>query len=104
MALPEDEQKAYEHYKDDLRYQASMFESSFGDGYNEGKVEGNAEGKEEGINEATKNIALNLLKKGTSIEIIAEVTGLLKSEIEQLLQKTKVIYAEGDATVTGAWE
>jgi len=56
-----------------------MFESSFGDGYNEGKVEG--------INQTTKNIALNLLKKGTSIEIIAEVTGLLKSEIEQLLQK-----------------
>ena len=80
MALPEEEQKAYEHYKDDLRYQASMFESSFGDGYNEGK--------EEGINEATKNIALKLLKKGTSIEIIAEVTGLLASEIERLLQKT----------------
>ena len=37
MKLPEDEQKAYEHYKDDLHYQASMFESSFGDGYNEGK-------------------------------------------------------------------
>ena len=32
LKLPEDEQKAYEHYKDDLRYQASMFESSFGAG------------------------------------------------------------------------
>ncbi|MEE9339488.1 MAG: hypothetical protein V3U87_15555 [Methylococcaceae bacterium] len=37
MKLPEEKQKAYEHYKDDLHYQASMFESSFGDGYYEGK-------------------------------------------------------------------
>lgn len=37
MKLPEDEQKAYEHYKEDLHYQASMFESSFGDGYSEGE-------------------------------------------------------------------
>lgn len=29
-----------EAYKEDLRYQASMFESSFGDGYSEGKREG----------------------------------------------------------------
>jgi len=47
MKLPEDEQKAYQHYKDDLHYQASMFESSFGDGYNEGKAEGVAQGKTE---------------------------------------------------------
>ena len=59
MKLPEDEQKAYEHYKDDLHYQASMFESSFGNGYSEGK----AEGIVEGINQTTKNIALNLAKK-----------------------------------------
>jgi predicted transposase/invertase (TIGR01784 family) len=79
MKLPEDEQKAYEHYKDDLHYQASMFESSFGDGYYEGKVEG--------INETTKNIALNLAKEGTSIEIIAKVTGLPELDIKQILQK-----------------
>jgi predicted transposase/invertase (TIGR01784 family) len=70
-------QKAYEHYKDDLHYQASMFESSFGDGYNEGKVEGIVEG----INQTTKNIALNLAKEGTTIEIIAKVTGLSEADI-----------------------
>lgn len=80
MKLPEDEQKAYAHYKEDLHYQASMFESSFGDGYNEGKAEG--------ITEATKNIALNLAKEGTAIEIITKVTGLQESEIKQILQKT----------------
>jgi len=87
MKLPEDEQKAYEHYKDDLHYQASMFESSFGDGYNEGKAEGKAEGIVEGINQTTKNIALNLVRKGTTIEIIAEVTGLSEADINQILQK-----------------
>ena len=87
MKLPEDEQKAYEHYKDDLHYQASIFESSYGDGYYEGKVEGKVEGKTEGINEATKNIAFNLAKEGTTIEIIAKVTGLPESDIKQMLQK-----------------
>ena len=84
MKLPEDEQKAYEHYKDDLHYQASMFESSFGDGYSEGK----AEGIVEGINQTTKNIALNLAKEGATIEIIAKVTGLSEADIKQLLQKS----------------
>ena len=56
-----------------------MFESSFGDGFYEGKAEG--------INEATKNIAINLAKKGTTIEVIAEVTGLPESDVKHILQK-----------------
>jgi len=89
MKLPEDEQKAYEHYKDDLRYQASMFESFFGDGYNEGKAEGKAEGMVDGIKQTTKNIAINLAKEGTAIETIAKVTGLLESDIKQILQQLR---------------
>ena len=95
MKLPEDEQKAYEHYQDDLHYQASMFESSFGDGYSEGEnvgiekgIEKGIEiGIEQGIEQTTKTIALNLAKKGTAIEIIAEVTGLPEPEIKRILQK-----------------
>ncbi len=64
-----------------------MFESSFGDGYNEGKTEGKAEGIVEGINQTTKNIAFNLVRKGATIEIIAEVTGLSEADINQILQK-----------------
>ena len=79
LKLSEDEQIAYEHYKDDLHYQASMFESSFGDGYNEGKAEG--------INQTTKNIALNLAKEGTTIALIAKVTRLSEADIKQILQK-----------------
>ena len=81
MKLPEDEQKAYEHYQDDLHYQASIFESSFGDGYYEGEVIG----MEKGIEQATKNIALNLAKEGTTVEIIAKVTGLSELDIKQIL-------------------
>jgi len=70
-----------------LHYQASIFESSFGDGYNEGEVIGIEKGIEIGIEQTTKNIALNLAKEGTSIEIIAKVTGLSESDIKQILQK-----------------
>ena len=101
MKLPEDEQKAYEHYQDDLHYQASIFESSFGDGYYEGEVIGmekgigigreqgigigREQGVEIGIAQTTKNIALNLAKEGTTVEIIAKVTGLSELDIKQIL-------------------
>ena len=84
MKLPEDEQKAYEHYKDDLHYQASIFESSFGDGYSEGKAEGKAQGIIEGVSQTTKNIAINLIKEGTNVEVIAKVTGLSAAEIKHI--------------------
>ena len=93
MKLPEDEQKAYEHYQDDLHYQASLFESSFGDGYYEGEVigieKGIGIGREQGVEigreQMTKNIAFNLAKEGTTLEIIAKVTGLSQSDIKQIL-------------------
>jgi predicted transposase/invertase (TIGR01784 family) len=84
MKLPEDEQKAYEHYKDDLHYQASMFESSFGDGYSEGKSVGIEEGMEKGVEQTTKAIALKLIQQGATIEAIAAVTGLSANAIEHL--------------------
>ncbi len=89
MKLPEDEQKAYEHYKDDLHYQASMFESSFGDGYNEGEAAGMEKGIEKGIEmgveKTTKTIALKLMQQGVTIENIAAVTGLSVTVVEQLI-------------------
>ena len=91
MKLPEDEQKAYEHYKEDLHYQASMFESSFGDGYYEGKkkgkLEGKAEGKAEGKTEATKQMVLSMAKKGMAIEIISDITRLPIDKIELIIER-----------------
>jgi len=91
MKLPEEEQKAYNHYQDDLHYQASMFQSTFVDGYEEGKEvgkeEGKAEGKLEGRLETAKQIALNLAKQNMSIETITEVTGLTEAEVKSILER-----------------
>jgi predicted transposase/invertase (TIGR01784 family) len=92
MKLPEDEQKAYEHYKDDLHYQASMFESSFGDGYNEGKVIG----IEQGIEQTTKTIALKLIQQGVSIETITAVTGLSVEVVEYLINQVPTWHVSSD--------
>lgn len=40
LKLSPEERQGYERYKDDLHYQASMYESSFVDGYREGRQEG----------------------------------------------------------------
>jgi predicted transposase/invertase (TIGR01784 family) len=93
MKLSEEEQKAYDHYKEDLHYQASMFESSFGDGYgdgykegkDEGRIEGKKEGRVEGQQEAIKQMVIAMEQKKYTIETIAEITGLTKTEIEKIL-------------------
>ena len=77
MKLPEEERKAYEHYKDDLHYQASMFESSYGDGYHTGKEE------------TTRAIARKLIEQGATIEIIKAVTGLSGTAIEDLVKSVQ---------------
>ena len=79
MKLPEEEQKAYEHYKEDLHYQASMFESSFGDGYYEGKKKGKTE--------ATKQMVLSMAQKGMAIEIISDITRLPIGKIELIIER-----------------
>ena len=48
MKLPDAERQAYERYLDDLHYQASMVQSSYGIGILEGRKEGRAEGRAEG--------------------------------------------------------
>ena len=62
-----------------------MFESSFGDGYYEGEVIGIEKGIKKGIEQTTKNIAVNLAKEGTTVEIIAKVTGLSELDVKQIL-------------------
>ena len=81
MQLPEEEQKAYAHYKDDLHYQASMFESSFGDGYKEGEKKGEKNGEAK----ATRKMVLNMKKKGITVDLISEITGLTIVDINLLL-------------------
>ena len=87
MKLPEEEQKAYDHYKDDLHYQASMFESSFGDGYGVGHKEGEAIGEVKGEAKATRQMVFNMAKKELSIEIIAGISGLTEKEVKLILDE-----------------
>jgi len=68
MKLPEQERIAYQRYLDDLSYQASMVQSSYGIGVIEG-------GKEKAV-----AIARALKAKGIPDEVIAETTGLTLDE------------------------
>jgi len=84
MKLPENEQKAYKRYLEDLSYQASMFQSTYVVGLMEGRKEGRKEGKEEGRKEGKEAVALNAIQLGLSEETIVQITGLSIEEIREL--------------------
>ena len=78
LKLPYDERIAYERYRDDLHYQASMVESTY--------TIGMKKGEKKGVNRvAQKLIYAGLL----DVADIAEVTGLTIKEIEILKTETK---------------
>ncbi len=73
LKLPEEEQIAYEKYRDDLHYQASMVESTY--------TIGIKKGEKQGVN----RVAQKLISAGQlEIADIAEATGLTVEEIENL--------------------
>jgi len=76
MKLPASERRAYQRYLDDLSYQASMVESSYGIG--------RKEGREEGREEATIAMARALKQKGVPLETIAFASRLSMEAIERL--------------------
>lgn len=78
MKLPEEEQKAYAHYQDDLHYQASMFESSFEDGYREGEARGKVE--------TTQQMILNMQANGIPLQVMMNVSGLSEDEIQKIVE------------------
>jgi len=81
LKLSEQERRAYERYKDDLHYQASMFESSYTVGFMKGEEKGEKRGKKEKAIE----IASNLLGiSALDVKSIADMTGLTAEEIEAL--------------------
>lgn len=86
LKLPEDERSAYNHYMDDLHYQASMFESSYGFGKNEGREEGRKEGREEGLQKGKGEILIRQLQKRFSslpAKIEEKISQATESELEQ---------------------
>ena len=85
LKLSEQERRAYERYKDDLHYQASMFESSYTVGFMKGEEKGAKKGAKRGRKEKAIEIAHNLLRTGAlDVKSIADMTGLTAEEIEAL--------------------
>jgi predicted transposase/invertase (TIGR01784 family) len=97
MKLPPAEQEAYKKYLENLMYQASMVDSSYGSGKREGVEEGKKIGLEEGekigIEKGEKigiekgahkeklAIAAKMKSQGLAPETIAAITGLVLDEI-----------------------
>ena len=59
------------------------------EGRKEGKEEGIKEGREEGLKEERSKIAINLIRLGTSCEIIAQATGLSAEEVSRLKEEMR---------------
>ena len=76
MKLSDEERREYEEYHENLRYRASIFESSY-------KV-GEMKGREEGAKEKAIEMAKTLKENGINPDIIAKSSGLSLEEIEKL--------------------
>ncbi|MCV6637293.1 Rpn family recombination-promoting nuclease/putative transposase [Candidatus Albibeggiatoa sp. nov. NOAA] len=83
MQLDDKQRAAYNAYQQDLHYQASMFDSSYGDGYGDGKKDGMEEGLEKGERQKALEIARNLMDV-LDVETIMQKTGLSRIDIETL--------------------
>ena len=59
------------------------------EGRKEGKEEGIKEGREEGLKEERSKIAINLIRLGTSCEIIAQATGLSAEGVSRLKEEMR---------------
>jgi len=82
LKMKEDERRKYERYLDELHYEASMVDSSYGIG----KIEGRIEGIEEGEKRKSQEIAIKLLNNGVSPEIVAVSTGLSLEEVRKIVE------------------
>ena len=104
LKMDEEERREYEAYQESLRYQASMFESSYKvgemkglkkgmeagkkEGLKLGKKEGIEVGKKKGIEEGQKIKTLEMAKKlkgiGMEFSLIEKISGLSQDEIMKL--------------------
>lgn len=84
MKLPDAEKQAYEKYLDNLRYQNSMFNSSFQSGKFEGEKLGLEKGEKLGLEKGKIEIAKKMKAAGLSDEVIRKVTGFTQDEIKEI--------------------
>ena len=90
--LNEEDRKAYNRYMEILRFNRSVMDSSHIEGMMEGEEKGievgmkmgMAKGRAEGISQGIKETAKRMNAEGLDIHLIAKITQLPLSEIENL--------------------
>ena len=86
LKMPSAERRAYEHYQEQLHFEASMYESTYVLGKLEGEQKGRVEGKQEGIYETKRQTVLLAHQQGVTIDAIAAITQLAEDEVLQILR------------------
>ena len=79
-SMSDAERHAYDEHVNAIMIQNDVL----GNAKLEGRAEGRAEGRTEGRTEAKKELVKKMLKKEMNIDLISELTGLTKEEIENL--------------------
>ncbi|MDM8553864.1 Rpn family recombination-promoting nuclease/putative transposase [Desulfococcaceae bacterium HSG7] len=79
MKLSTEERRLYEKYADNLRYQASMFQSTYVAGELDGMKKGKEEGRKEGLKEGRKEGLKEGIKEGKTEGLIE---GLIEGKID----------------------
>lgn len=78
------ERLAYENHQTDLHHEASLYESTYVLGEIKGRKEGQKEGQKEGEEKKSFIIAKNMKQAGMEIEIIVQMTGLSKKQVDEI--------------------
>jgi predicted transposase/invertase (TIGR01784 family) len=82
-----EEKMEYEESLKIMRDNQNVIEYAKAVAFEEGKAKGRLAGKREGKIEGKIEVALNALKRGFSVKVIAEMTGLSENEIRKLKKK-----------------
>ena len=83
LRLSPEERAVYQRHLEDIRYQKSMFISSYGMGKLDGEKKGMIKGMKKGIEKGVKSVAIKLLDV-LDDQTISEKTGLSKEDVERL--------------------
>lgn len=84
LSMSDTERRAYDEHINAIMIQNDVLDTAKMEGHEEGYAEGRAEGHAEGLQEGVKLTAKNMKYLGIDIATIAQATGLLKTEIEDL--------------------
>lgn len=90
LKLSETERKAYDKYWQNVSFEASLAEThqvKLAQAKIDGRAEGIEVGKAEGVLKGKIDMAKALLNKGIPFDVVAETSGLSKTELSKLLEK-----------------